>query len=56
MSLPDAIQDYVILHELAHVRHKDHSSRFWDFLESICPGSKTYDKQLKAYKLGYKYE
>lgn len=51
MRVSEDLRDYVILHELAHVLHKDHSHRFWDFLESICPWSKKLDKQLKKYPL-----
>jgi len=29
--------DYVIFHELAHLKHHDHSSLFWNFLRSVCP-------------------
>ncbi|MBA4416673.1 MAG: M48 family peptidase [Syntrophus sp. (in: bacteria)] len=34
--------DYVILHELAHIKEKNHSSRFWDLLGTILPD---YNKQ-----------
>ncbi len=35
MRLPDRLIDYVILHELCHTIHKDHSRRFWDRLQQI---------------------
>ena len=34
--------DYILLHELAHLRKKNHSKKFWDYLESVFPG---YRKQ-----------
>ena len=43
---PDLV-DYVLLHELAHIRHLDHSAAFWAFLEALKPGSQQFDKQLK---------
>jgi len=45
--LPYPIGEYVIFHELAHLRHLDHSIRFWNYLESICSDSKSKDKELR---------
>ena len=42
-----AIIDYVVIHELAHLRHLDHSSRFWNFVEIYEPNYCEVRKQLK---------
>ncbi|MCP4437795.1 MAG: M48 family metallopeptidase [Aureispira sp.] len=49
MLLPNELIDYVICHELAHVKEKNHSPSFWKHLESLLKGSKVLDKQLKNY-------
>lgn len=49
MRLPNRLIDYVILHELAHTKVKNHSKSFWDFLESILPNSKALDREMKQY-------
>lgn len=40
------LQDHVLLHELAHIRHFDHSGDFHAFLLSLDPRSETHSKQL----------
>ncbi|MEM9603677.1 MAG: M48 family metallopeptidase, partial [Pseudomonadota bacterium] len=36
--------DYVVLHELAHSRHMNHSAAFWRVLESVCPDARERDR------------
>jgi hypothetical protein len=36
--MPDAVRDYILLHELAHVGEQNHSRRFWRRVEEMCPG------------------
>ena len=50
--LKQELIDYVILHELTHIKNKNHSKKFWQELENICPNSKMLDKELKGFKLG----
>ncbi len=37
MDYPEAAIDYVVVHELAHIRHHDHSRAFYDLIASVMP-------------------
>jgi len=41
------IIDYVVIHELAHIKHFDHSTKFWDMVSLYCPEYKNLRKELK---------
>jgi hypothetical protein len=51
MRLPDHLIDYVILHELVHTVHNNHSAKFWKMLNDITGGSKVLDKEFKKYRI-----
>lgn len=51
MRLPAELQDYVMLHELCHLRHLNHGPEFHALLESVCPEHRELRKKLKEYRL-----
>ena len=50
---PMSVIDYVIVHELVHTIHRNHSIKFWNSVESIMPDYKEHRQWLKlnGYKL-----
>ncbi len=44
---PSAVIDYVILHELAHLRHANHSAKFWAVVAAMAPDYKRLRAWLK---------
>ena len=51
MRLPDALCDYVLLHELAHTLEKNHGPGFWKLLDKLTGDARGLDKQLRAYRI-----
>lgn len=51
MRLPEHLRDYVMLHELCHLRQMNHGPEFHALLESLCPDWKECRAKLKEYRL-----
>ncbi|MGE4350899.1 MAG: M48 family metallopeptidase [Bdellovibrionales bacterium] len=49
MASPE-ILDYVIVHELCHIPHKDHSKAFWGLVETFIPNAKKTRQQLRNFE------
>ncbi|MBQ9180539.1 M48 family metallopeptidase [Candidatus Saccharibacteria bacterium] len=52
MNVPEELRDYVILHELAHLNHMDHSKDFWAEVGTHDTKYKLHEKALKRYNPG----
>ena len=37
VTMPDWVRDYVLIHELMHLRRLDHSKKFWNLVAQACP-------------------
>lgn len=48
MAAPPSVLDYVIYHELAHLKHMDHSANFWALVERMDPAWRASAAWLKA--------
>lgn len=48
VQMPPEVRDYVLLHELMHIKHQNHSRRFWRLVESVCPTFQEAERWLKT--------
>jgi predicted metal-dependent hydrolase len=48
LQAPPHIINYVICHELAHLKQMNHSAKFWAVVEQLFPDYKAAEKELKA--------
>ncbi len=46
---PSNVLDYIVVHEMCHMVHMNHSKQFWNLLESIMPDYKKRREWLKNY-------
>jgi len=52
---PPEILDYVVIHELAHLKELNHSPKFWAVVESVCPSWRQHRRWLEEnqYRLDF---
>jgi predicted metal-dependent hydrolase len=48
VQMPPSVRDYVLLHELMHIRQQNHSRRFWRLVESVCPTFREAEAWLRT--------
>jgi len=53
LLMPPAICDYVIVHELAHLKELNHSAAFWQLVETVLPDYQSRRSWLKKEGLAY---
>lgn len=46
---PPEVLDYVVYHELAHLKEHNHSSRFWALVARVCPKYQEYRRWLRLH-------
>lgn len=49
IQTPPFVLDYIILHELMHLREMNHSARFWRQVENVCPDYLQAERWLKQH-------
>ncbi len=49
MKFPLEIMQYVVIHALSHIKHKNHSKNFWNLVEKYCPNYKQIEKEFKNF-------
>ena len=49
VDMPAPVRDYVMIHELMHLRRLDHSSKFWKLVADACPGYEDARRWLREH-------
>jgi predicted metal-dependent hydrolase len=50
MKLSSSLIEYVVIHELAHIRHKNHSQEFWAEVKRFLPEYRSKDEKIKGFE------
>jgi predicted metal-dependent hydrolase len=49
LLMPPDVREYILIHELMHLRQANHSIRFWRLVEAACPGFREAERWLKQH-------
>jgi predicted metal-dependent hydrolase len=49
VTMPDWVRDYVMVHELMHLKRMDHSAKFWKLVAAACPEYQAARKWLREH-------
>jgi predicted metal-dependent hydrolase len=49
MLMPAHVREYVLIHELMHLKQADHSRRFWRHVEAACPAFREAERWLRRH-------
>jgi predicted metal-dependent hydrolase len=50
VDMPSSVRDYVMIHELMHLKRMDHSRRFWKLVATACPDYQAARAWLRTYR------
>lgn len=50
VTMPEWVRDYVLIHELMHLRRMDHSRKFWKLVAAACPNYRDARAWLRDYR------
>lgn len=49
IALPPELREYVVVHELAHLKHRNHSKAFWSLVSRFYPDYRSAREELKKW-------
>ena len=49
VTMPEEVRDYVLIHELMHLKRMDHSPKFWQLVAAACPEHKRARAWLRSH-------